>query len=45
MNLDIRRSAIKDLQSIKLYIEYRTTLSNFPESEVFLTKQALLESL
>lgn len=35
----------RDLQSTKLYIEYRTTLGNFPESEVFLTKQALLESL
>ena len=35
----------KDLQSTKLYIEYRTTLGNFAESTVFLTKQALLESL
>ena len=35
----------RDLQSTKLYIEYRTTLGNFPESEVFPTKQALLESL
>ena len=38
---------IKDrgLQSTKLYIEYSTALGDFPESEVFLTKQALLDSL
>ena len=35
----------KDLLSTKMYIEYRTTLGNFAESTVFLTKQALLDSL
>ena len=35
----------KDLLSTKMYIEYRTTLGNFPADVVFTTKQALLNSL
>lgn len=44
IKLDVRIKD-RDLQSTKLYIEYRTTLGDFTESEIFLTKQALLDSL
>ena len=35
----------RDLMSTKTIIKYHTTLGNFPADVVFITKQALLDSL